>query len=39
LEEDERRRFKAEHLTELAELASGEGIRMEMGIIYTIGTA
>lgn len=39
LEEDELRRFKAEHLAELAELSAGEGIRMEMGIIYTIGTA
>lgn len=39
MEDDERRRFKAEHLAELAGLASGEGIRMEMGIIYSIGTA
>jgi ubiquinone/menaquinone biosynthesis C-methylase UbiE len=38
LEEDERHRFKAEHLTELTEFAKGEGIRMELGIIYTVGT-
>lgn len=38
LDEGERRRFKAEHLAELAELADDEGIRMELGIIYTVGT-
>lgn len=31
-------RFKAEHLAAIAQLAAGEGIRMEMGIIYTVGT-
>ena len=37
LGEDERHRFKEEHLAELAGLADGEGIRMEMGIIYSVG--
>lgn len=38
LADEERQRFKAEHLAELAGLAGNEGIRMEMGIIYTVGT-
>jgi len=38
LEEDELHRFKDEHLAELARLSAGEGIRIEMGIIYTVGT-
>jgi ubiquinone/menaquinone biosynthesis C-methylase UbiE len=37
LEEEDRHRFKEEHLAELAELAADEGIRMELGIIYTVG--
>ncbi len=37
LGEEELRRFKAEHLAELAVLITDEGIRMEMGIIYTVG--
>lgn len=39
LDEDERQRFKTEHLAELADLSSPEGIRMELGIIYTVGNA
>lgn len=33
------RRFKAAPPAEIAELAGGEGIRMEMGIISTVGVA
>jgi ubiquinone/menaquinone biosynthesis C-methylase UbiE len=38
LQEEERQRFKDEHLAELAALTGGQGIWMEMGILYTVGT-
>jgi hypothetical protein len=38
MDEDTRQRFRAEHLAELAGRAAGEGLRMEMGIIYCVGT-
>ena len=38
MEEDERARFKVEHLAEIGDLADDAGIRIEMGIIYTVGT-
>jgi ubiquinone/menaquinone biosynthesis C-methylase UbiE len=39
LKVDERPRFMTEHLAELARHSAPEGIRMELGIIYTVGTA
>jgi ubiquinone/menaquinone biosynthesis C-methylase UbiE len=38
LEEKDLARFKKELLVEISELANDSGIRMEMGIIYTVGT-
>lgn len=38
LGKDDLNRFMREHLAELAGLVAGEGIRMEMGIIYAVGT-
>jgi ubiquinone/menaquinone biosynthesis C-methylase UbiE len=37
LDEEPRNRFRAEHLAEVARLASGGDVRMEMGIIYAVG--
>ncbi len=39
LSEDDLTRFREEHLAEIGELANGDGIRMEMGIIYSVGVA
>lgn len=38
LPEDGLRQFKEEHLADLAEFSTSEGIGMEMGVIYTVGT-
>ena len=39
LPENEQQRFKAEHLAEIARQAAPDGTRMELGVIYTTGTA
>ena len=38
LEEDDLVRFREEHLAEVGQLSNGEGIRIEIGVIYTIGS-
>lgn len=38
LSEEDRQRFQAEHLAELAGLGGEQGLWMEMGILYTVGT-
>ncbi|MEN8136025.1 MAG: class I SAM-dependent methyltransferase [Thermodesulfobacteriota bacterium] len=38
LDEEDLARFRKEHLAEISDLANGDGIRIEMGIIYSVGT-
>lgn len=38
LDDTDLHKFKAEHLAEIIQKSDGDGIKMEMGIIYTVGT-
>ena len=38
LELDVLERFRQEHLHEVAELATGDGIWLDIGVLYTTGT-
>lgn len=38
LSDDDREKFKKEHLDEIAELSTGNGIWLEVNVLYTVGT-